>query len=140
MPGFNAESVVEPLEFTLKPYAEASGVIPEPSTLQVQAYMNAVRLENERIRKEITGIPDDEPLEKTLKRMGPKQVEESIRRNSEIYSALCSGTPSAEDLAKLPHRVFAAFTAWLSKEMLDPEAVTGAGDAQVIPLQSAAAG
>lgn len=127
MAQFTAETVVEALEYTLLPYVDSKGVIPEPSTLQVQAFMNAQATERERLRKELAGLPDDEPLEATLKRLGSKQVEAAVKRNAQMYAALCSGTPSAEELAALPHRIFAAFAAWVSEQILNPEAVSGAG-------------
>lgn len=140
MAQFSAETAVEALEYTLVPYADSKGTIPEPSTVQVQAFMNAQRAERERLRKELDGIPDDEPLDVTLKRLGPRQTEAAVKRNAEMYAALCSGTPSAAELAQLPHRVFAAFANWVSEEFLNPEGVTGAGNGQGPTPPSAAAG
>jgi hypothetical protein len=137
---FNAESIVEPMEFTLRPFADVSGVIPEPTKVQVQEFLNARAREGERLRKAFADVPEDEDFETRMARLSPEMAADVLQRSAEIHSALCSGTPSAGDLVKLPHRQFDAFTEWLAKEVLDPEAWTGAGNAQVINLPSAAAG
>ena len=139
MPSFDAESAVDPMRFRLKADDEYR-IIPEPSTLQVQAFMNAQRGERGRLRKELAEIPDDEPLEMTLERLGPEQTEAAVKRNAEMYAALCSGIPSVEELAAMKHRPFAAFASWVSEEILNPEAVTGAGNGQGTTPPSAAAG
>jgi hypothetical protein len=125
MPSFDAEAVVDPMRFRFKPGDEYR-VIPEPSTLQVQAFVNGLITEGDLLRKELANLPEDEPLEDTLKRLGPEQVEATVKRNAEIYSALCSGIPAAEELEKLPHRVFSAWAEWVRGE-LGPEVVSGAG-------------
>src|ERR1700760_3721426 len=127
------------MRFRLKPDDEYR-LVPEPSSLQVQAFLNARRGELDRIRKEFDGAPDDEPLEESLKRLGPAQTKAARKRSAKIYADLCSGVPSAAELEDAPHRVYNAFVEWITKEVLDPEAWTGAGGAPVINLPSAAAG
>ena len=138
MPTFDGSAVVDPMRFRIKPDDDYR-VIPEPSTLQVQAFMNAQATERERLRKELADLPKDEPLEATLERLGPEQVKAAVKRNAQMYGDLCSGIPSAQELEALPHRIFAAFAAWVSEEILNPEAGSGAGNAQVTTLPSAAA-
>jgi predicted nucleic acid-binding Zn-ribbon protein len=129
--GFDAGGVVEPLHCKLAPYADFEGDIPEPSSEKIQAFMNDQRRELDALRKRIEGTSGDEDdLETELKKLTPAQVKKNRRRSAEIYSAVCSGTPSADQLEQLPHRVFAAFANWVTEEFLNPEAVTGAGNAQ----------
>ena len=138
MPSFDPEAVVDPMRFRLKPDGEWR-VVPEPSSVQVQAFLNARRVELDRLQKELAG-GEDETVEASVKRLSPQAAKAARKRSAKIYADLCSGCPSAEELEEAPHRVYGAFVEWITKEVLDPEAGTGAGDAQVINLPSAAAG
>jgi hypothetical protein len=73
-----------------------------------------------------------------LEKMDPERTKAAVKRQAEMYSALCSGKPTAAQLQKLPHRVMLAFARWLSEELLNPEASAGAGN--VTPIRSKAAG
>lgn len=130
MAGFDAGSVVEPLHCKLKPYADFDADIPEPSTIQVQEFVNARNVEIERVRARAKDLPDDATAEQLAAILPPDVIEADRRRSAEIYSAVCSGKPSADDLMKLPHREFQVFTAWLLEELLNPEAAAGAGNSR----------
>src|SRR4051794_33572650 len=41
MSKFDATQAIDPLEFTFKPYVDFEGVIPEPTTAQVEQFQNA---------------------------------------------------------------------------------------------------
>jgi hypothetical protein len=130
VPTFDGGSAVEPMRCKL-PQSGFDGDIPEPSHVQVQAFLDAQRSELVRIRKENEGIPDDEDLEATLARINdPEKAAAAHKRSAKIYADVCSGSPSAADLEKLPFRVFAVFTTWLNQVLLNPEAETGAGSSQ----------
>jgi len=135
MAGFDAGAAVEPLHCKLKPFADFEADIPEPSSVQVQQFLNDQRRELEEIRKRIEEAAASEDPGGGDAKASPKdptaaQVKKDRRRGAEMYSAVCSGTPPAEILEQLPHRVFAAFANWISEEFLNPEAVTGAGNGQ----------
>jgi hypothetical protein len=151
MAGFTAAGIVEPLDydFTAIPgFAEFKGTIKEPSQPQVATYLKAARDEVKRITDSVNSADDGDASGGTgvvamladmsfrAESLGP----EALKRQAQFISALCSGSPSAAQLQKIPHRFMVAFVQWLSKEVLDPEAAAGAGNAQVLNLPSAAAG
>jgi len=156
MAGFSADGVVEALEFSLRPFADVAGVIPEPSPAQVRAFIKAgqdeirkvaarmAAQEKKREAAEGEGEPGMSALtEAVLDQMafrGESLSPEALKRQAAQIAALCSGTPSADDLLKLPYRVMQAFSRWVAAEVLDPEAEAGAGNGQVLSLPSAAAG
>lgn len=137
MASFTAAGIVEPLEYDftamaraphlIAELAEAKGTIREPTTQQVQKFMNDLELERDRTRKLMDGLGDEPDVADVVARRSPEMVDESVAHNSEIVSALCSGTPSAEHLRMLPHRIMSLFTDWITGQVLNPEAVTGAG-------------
>ena len=130
MASFNAETAVEPMHCILRPFADFEGDIPEPTTAQLQAFRNAQAIEYERARAPLRALPDDATAEQVAEVLTEEESEAGHRRSAEIYAAVCSGKPSADQLAKLPHREFLAFTRWLEGELLSPEAGTGAGNGQ----------
>lgn len=140
MASFDAASAVEPMHCKLKPFADFDAIIPEPTTEQLQAFINARSLESERARDRLKDLPDDATAGQVAEILTGEAVLGDRQRTADMYSAVCSGKPSADDLMKLPHREFTAFARWLTQEMLDPEAVTGAGNGQGQTQPSAAAG
>ena len=148
MAGFKAEGIVDPLDYSLRPYVDEAGTIQEPSSAQVRAYITAAQKE---IRRLSAKAPDIDPeasglsagVAAVLEAMafrGESYAPEALKRQADMLSALCSGTPSAESLLELPHRIMLAFASWAAGEVLDPEAEAGAGNAQVTTLPSSAAG
>jgi hypothetical protein len=149
MPAFDAGTVVEALEFTFEPYVKGcKGVIKEPSDEQIATFMAGMReriadarkLGMEELKTDEAGQVDPEQLVDALDALTPEQTVAQLRRMSELYGALCSGRPSADQISRLPLRRRAAFFAWFQKEAINPEAGPGAGTAQVIKLPAAAAG
>jgi len=145
MAKFDAGNVVEALDydFTAIPgLADVKGTIREPTSAQVQLYVNASRAELARMRREagVVDETDPEAVIAALEKVSPERTVQAQKNNAEILSALCSGHPTGGQLMKLPHRVMHAFGEWLAREVLDPEALTGAGKAQVLPLRSSSAG
>jgi hypothetical protein len=152
MVSFNAGSVVDPLDFDFSDMANAphliagladvKGTIREPTSLQVQAFANAQRRELVRQRQEIGDVDEKDPVAviAALEKMDDERTVAAQKRSAEILTALCSGKPTAAELILLPHRVMHMFGEWIAKEVLDPEASTGAGKAQVLPLRSSSAG
>jgi hypothetical protein len=146
MAGFNAAAVVEALDYTFEPYAPGcTGSVREPDDKQIADYMAATRqmvndfrgrLPDELIggATTITSVLDGvENLDVTV-------MAEFTGAMAEVAAALCSGTPSKEDILKLPPRRRAHFYAWLQREVMSPEAAPGGGKSQVKNLRSVAAG
>jgi hypothetical protein len=169
MASFDAGGVVEPLDYDFTAMAAAphsitglagvKGTIREPTSVQVQTWLTANAKEMQQLRQEggaeqagpkpesaadgAAELPDaavTDALLAGLAEVDPKKVRAARLRQAKIYSALCSGEPTAEQLALLPHRIMNAFADWLSREVLDPEAVTGAGRPPLQIVRSSAAG
>lgn len=143
MPQFDAVGIVEALECKLLPYAQFDGVIPEPSDQQVGEYLTGLKkiIEADRARREARAkvdVTDPEQVRQALDDMTPQEFAAQAGEMAELYSALCSGTPSKEQILAVPRRARLVFYTWLQGEVLNPEAVTPAGNAQVRTLRQRA--
>ena len=148
MAGFNAETVVEALDYDFRTKADPDaihGVVREPTDKQIAAYLSGVK----KLVRDFRGqLPDAMLAGSTDVAAMLDAVEElddeiTVRFNEEmagLASALCSGEPSTDDIIRLPPRIRAMFLAWLQREVMSPEAVPGGGKAQVKNLRSVAAG
>jgi hypothetical protein len=113
---FDAASAVDPLEYDFTKYGGSSGTIPEPTTKQVESFMNAAI----EIAGEL-GLTPGKPVSMDEIAGMSKDVAEQMNSQMTVrVLALCGDTITAEDLDKLPYRVKAAFIAWLAGE-LNPE-------------------
>lgn len=130
MPSFDAGAVVEPLAWDFTAFKAGKGVVPEPSDDLIAVFargmMAAAQQEGTAELAALAEAGDDQ--EKALAAIAamPEDVLSGAKAMIPHYAALCSGSPSAEQLAKLPPRVRYAFFAWLAGE-LRPEASAGAG-------------
>lgn len=176
MAAFNAASILESLDWDFTSLAEppngitelagAKGTTPEPTSLQVQAFLQASAREMQRLRRDARAAvaaeeakeaaaaeareagetPPEPPPDATgaelavLADADAKRGIATRKREAAMFSKLCSGNPSTEILLLLPHRVMEAWCGWLMKEVMDPEAVTGAGSPQLQIVRSPAAG
>lgn len=147
--------------------ADAKGRIPEPSRKQVQQYMQASARELQRLQREAREAADAveakakagaEPEGAGSEEAGTEArhpvimltdgiaaadmriADAAHKRDAAILSKLTSGEISTEILLLLPHRVYSAFSEWLVGEVMNPEAVTGAGTPHLTMLKSPAAG
>lgn len=127
MAGFVAAEEVEPLNFDFKPYGtddENVGVIPEPSSDQIQQFRTTV---SELIQQELPDI-DDEASIAVLRRaliaaIGKDQTELQ-QKMLQALADVCSNRPSFDLLHHLPWRHQQAFTGWISGIFLLPNAST----------------
>ena len=132
MTTFDASTAVEPMRFRLSKEAEWR-VVPEPSSVQVQAFINARRAEGERIRELVTGLPDDATAEQVAEVLDAEQARASHRNTAEMIAAVCSGVPSADELEQLPHRQMIGFSQWLIGELSNPGHDPQADPALTVP-------
>jgi hypothetical protein len=153
MPGFDAGSVVEPLDYSFKtlldpsgkPYCDKAGAVREPTDRQLADYLAGIKKLVASFRGK---LPDDlmsgtaSPAELTdaVGDLDPEVVIEFHAGLAAVVAKLCSDDPSAEDLLKLPIRIRGLFYSWLQQEVMAPEAAPGGGSAQVTTLRRAAAG
>ena len=143
MAKFKAESVVEALDYDFRPYVNASGTIPEPTDNQIAEFLTGVKAIFKEAEKDLPQELDMEDPGMLLGAIDALDPEAQIRAMGDmarVYAALCSDTPTEEQIRELPMRVRTIFFNWLQQEVMAPEAATGGGNAQVSNLRTARAG
>ncbi len=143
MAKFNPRDHVDSLEYDFTEFGAGEGVVPEPSTGKVNQYFNEIKAIAKDVRglqaqaknfESIEELSDEEAME-TLDSVEEVQsgASEFQLRMMEALAVLCGGewvdneddehkhveggTPSLEDLQKLPYRVLQAFNQWLMGEI-----------------------
>ena len=143
MAGFKAEGVVEPLDYDFRPYVKADGTIPEPSDKQIAEFLKALKALAKEVQEDLpTDIDMNDPssLLGALDDLDPEVMEKLTGKMGGIYAALCTNTPTEKQITDLPPRIRTIFYNWLQQEVMNPEAATGGGNAQVTNLRGARAG
>lgn len=144
MPGFNAATVVEALDWTFEPFVPgAKGTIKEPSDDQISQYLRDFKAMVSDVKGMVPDVAEDaDPVDlmSALDDLDPEVVKDMAEKMAGIFAALCSGEPSRETILALPPRRRTMFYGWLQAEVMSPEAVPGGGNGQVRTLRSAAAG
>lgn len=125
MTSFDAATAVEQMEYDFSKYVpDAKGVIPEPSTDQMESYFDgakAIARKVKGIQSKTKGVQEqadagdisDEEMEEILGAMDSVSVKAVQQDMADLIGALCSDTPSAETLMQLPYRVLQAFFGWM---------------------------
>jgi hypothetical protein len=130
--GFKASEAVEALDFDFSGISladenaaqileNAKGTVPEPTQRQLTHFFH--RLTELAASADVPDIPDDPSPQQVLAVLGSmsdEQLEQQNEQVIQIFAELCSGSPSAEQLAALPHRVRQAFIGWLSEKLANP--------------------
>lgn len=142
MPRFDAGALVEGLDFTFAPYADVEGRIKEPNDRQIANFLNGLTKVMDHAKEMATELDNVDPKDPVavlmaMDRMEPDKYVDIFKQYAELYSELCSGFPSAEQLLGVPLRARNLFYGWLRNEVLYPEAATVAGPTQAaMPLRS----
>lgn len=126
---FVAATAVEALEFDFTKYEDgAEGVIPEPSTAQLETYFESMKEMVKGIRtlqskaksltvsKEAGEDVSDEEMDEILAEMDEVSFAEFQNEMAGAVAELCSQTPSTDLINKLPFRVKQAFIQWITGE------------------------
>jgi hypothetical protein len=144
MASFDAGTVGERLEWTFVPDVKAHGTLTEPDDRQIAEFIAGIRkLMNDAQVKgmaELGENPDPADVMGAINALDVDDLVKSLHDMAALYSALCSYSPTTDQILGLPMRKRAAFYAWIQKEVVSPEAGTGAGNAVVKTLPRAAAG
>ena len=136
MTGFNAATVVEPLDydFRTKDYPNAvHGVVKEPNDQQIAEYMAGVKELVKGIREKLpTAMTDGSDVDiqelfMAVDDLDPAVVVKFHADMAGVIAKLCSGQPSKQDILDLPIRMRVMFYAWLQREVMSPEAAPGGG-------------
>lgn len=100
--GFDGAAVLQPLSYTgLTEYGIPDGVIAEPSNDALAAFVEAISSLS-AAGEDVSGA-------------------ETLTRAHQAAADLCSGTPSVEQFASMPPRLFREFIKWLASEFADPK-------------------
>src|SRR5450755_895865 len=128
MPGFDAGTVVEPLDWNFDAFGGGRGTVPEPSDERLSTFIRDVMKAQTSETTALAGLTDaGEDPEEMLAAIAelPEDVLPGVTKAMIApYAALCDGSPTEEQLTKLPPRVRVAFFSWLAGE-LRPEASAG---------------
>lgn len=121
MAGFDAGAALEPLNWTLKPYVDAEGVLPEPSQDVLDRFRRTMRgITGQALDDE--GEIDREKLDQMVKDAGSDEAFDAklAQQMIDCYADVCQGSPSREQIVGLPATVRAAFYQWVNASLLDP--------------------
>lgn len=151
MAGFDANEVVNPLDWTFEPFVPgAKGRITEPSDAQIDAFTEGMQQLFKGLRQNFSTedltamgqgqITDPAKMLELLDKMSEVKAGAVSSDAAALYSRLCSGHPTKTEIMKLPRRIRNIFFEWVSNEVVNPEAGTAAGLAQVRHLPRAAGG
>jgi hypothetical protein len=144
MPAFNAETVVEGLDFSFEPFVHGcSGTIREPTDQQIADWLTGIKAV---VSETQAALPDDvDPsnqaaLLDAMDNLSPEIVVTTMQKMATVYAALCSGFPTVEQILALPMRRRNLFFGWVQQEVMSPEAGPGAGNVAAMPPPRAVAG
>lgn len=128
---FVAETAVEALEYDFTKYVDgdgAAGIIPEPSTSQLEEYFDSMKSMVKGIRDIQSKAKDVEEAQKAGEDVSDEEMDKVLAEMDEIsfsnfqnemaraVSRLCSNQPSEDQISKLPFRVKQAFIQWITGE------------------------
>lgn len=124
MAKFDAASAVEGLEYDFTKYVDGcEGVIPEPSTDQLEAYFKemsdfaqSARALQNKAQGVQAGTLAPEEIDEVLASMNEVSIAHFIDVLADAAGRLCSDQPSAEQIKGLPYRVLQAFIQWITGE------------------------
>ena len=97
------------------------GVIPEPSTEQLDKFTNTIRLLNLAAAiegDELKGLSNSDLMARLT---AAEDNKDSMEPLIVAVSEVCSGHPSVEDIKSLPFRAQRAFFGWITGVLLDPK-------------------
>ena len=125
---FDATEDVDPLEFNFAPYADAKGVVPEPSEAQVAAFYVGLSSNMERAlgKDRMAGVDPTDPLSMADLLQSLTEEDQAKLGDSllELHANVCGGEPSREHIAALPFRLrrmfYGAVQGWLRPEGWKP--------------------
>jgi hypothetical protein len=132
LPAFSAESVVEALDYSFKPYTDAKGTIREPTDKLIASFLTGIKkvVKESEDKLPKTVDPDDpSSVMDALEDLDPEDMVSLMDKMAGLYANLCSGDPSKTQIKALPMRVRQQFFQWLQTEVMSPEAGPGAGRA-----------
>jgi len=121
--GFKATEAVEELAYDFHPHADASGVIPEPTTKQVETFRNVIFGEVKNLAAALGMNFEEEGGGKLTLDKFDTLMEKSSEVEALTVDAVADLTGLSNHLLNgLPYRIKAAFVGWIVGQFLNPEA------------------
>jgi hypothetical protein len=134
--GFKAADAVKALDYDFRPFVDAHGVIPEPSTDRVERFFKDLRQMANEVRS-LMGVAEkvqdgeisDQDAADVVASMDDSTIANMQEHLIDAVAGLCGGdrddegnwikdgTPTREQIAELPYRVLATFNAWIGGEL-----------------------
>jgi hypothetical protein len=135
MGGFNAGTVVEPLDYDFRTKDAPNaihGVIKEPTDRQIADYMSGIKKLTTELKADLpasltTAGADIADLFNAVDDLDPEFIIKFHEAMAGLFAQLCSGDPSQKDILALPIRIRVMFYGWLQQEVMSPEAAPGGG-------------
>lgn len=136
MAGFNAETVVEPLEYDFRTRENPKGrhgIVREPTDRLIAEYLSGVKELAKKLKGDLPaaitagGDIDVGLMLQSIDDLDPEVVVDFHANMAGLFSKLCSGEPTKEDILAVPIRIRVMFYAWLQREVMSPEAAPGGG-------------
>jgi hypothetical protein len=131
VPGFDAASVVEPLEYKFGKFVKGcDGVTPEPDDKIIAQFVDDLKKIIDKAKSQLPmEVDTDDPaaVMAAISSLESDNFMEVAEDMAAVYAGLTQGQPSAEDMLALPPRVRNLYYAWLQHEVMSPEAVPAAG-------------
>lgn len=126
MPKFDASSIGGDLEYDFSRWNGPTGVVPEPPRSAVNSMMKSISAAFKETGLRDQNEDDDsltpEDVESTMSKVDDEEVFEKLTiQLLDALAKLCSGSPSREDLEKLPYRPFMGFFGYLIGNLTNPE-------------------
>jgi hypothetical protein len=118
--GFNAEKVVDPLDYDLTAVGGPKGRVPEPSDKVVFALQEDLRSGLTAQGIDISDLTDMGRIAKQITALEPEQQTQYLESQLAAVARFCGGSPTLEQLQELPYRIRNAFVGWLVGEF-NPE-------------------
>lgn len=145
MPAFNAGAVVEKLEYDFRAFEGGAGIIPEPSDRLLGEFMEGLKRIATDVQKLIPDMDDvpDNPtpadVEVLLDKVDADTYVRVMEVMADLHAALASGTPSRDDILRVPPRIRMLFYGWFQGQVMNPELLPAGGKKpQVTQLRPAA--
>lgn len=125
--GFKAQDAVEALEFDFNPHVNASGVVPEPTSDQIDEFRTTLAAAYQDLGLDpetLNAATGEGGIGPVLEHFGAIMASTSNLETkvAKAVAVLCSGSPTEEQILALPYRVRQAFLGWMTGTFFNPEA------------------
>jgi hypothetical protein len=121
MPGFDAGTIVEPMDYDFTKFGGRKAVIPEPGEEVVKQMYKEMDELIKSIASEFVTLPENPSAQDLVESLNQLTMSESyapmLQGMTEIYSRLCANSPSVDELQLIPPRIRALFFQWVAKQM-----------------------